>query len=531
MSGAAPRARRLLPKALLALAALALAGVVLALWSGPAHAAATFTVNRTGDAPDANLANAACDVNASASGNQCTLRAAIEEANDTDGADVIKFNIGATNSVKTISPASPLPDITEAVTINGYSQRGARANTRDVGNNAILKIQLNGTNAGTGPNANGLVITADDSTVRGLVINRFDSRAIVVEGFNTTGNKVQGNFIGTNSAGTSALGNVDGVDIQQADDTTVGGTAISARNVISGNRDAGIQIVSDSATGNKVLGNYIGTDKNGTADLGNSGRGVIIADAKDSTIGGTTVGARNVISGNNQHGVQIQTLFFNPTGNKVEGNFIGTNASGTGALGNGLDGVQVAGADDNTVGGTASGAGNRIAHNGAAGVRVIVNGAFGDEGATGDRVLSNSIFSNAGLGIDLGANGITANDNDDLDAGANNLQNFPVITSATRSNTTGLTTISGTFNSTPSRNNFFIQCFVALPDPSGHGEGLIPAGEDDDVATDDNGDGSFTCGSFVPQPGQTVTATATALRQFVGDTSEFSQIVGVTPVP
>jgi hypothetical protein len=503
-------------------------GVLVA--ANPAYAA-NFIVNRNGDAPDANINNAACDSNASQRGNQCTLRAAIQESNDTAGADQIRFNIVSAASVKTVSPTSALPTITEQVTINGYTQSGASPNTLATGNNAVLKVQLNGANAGTGPNANGLVIEASNSTVRGLVINRFDSRGIVVEGFNTTGNRVQGNFVGTNAAGTSALGNEDGVDIQQADNTTIGGTSSGARNVISGNRDAGIQIVSDSATGNEVLGNYIGTDENGTSDLGNSGEGVHISDARNSTVGGTTAGARNVISGNNLHGVQIQALFFNPTGNKIEGNFIGTNASGTTALGNGGDGVQVAGADDNTVGGTANGAGNRIAHNGAAGVRVIVNGAFGDEGATGNRVLSNSIFSNAGLGIDLGANGITANDNDDLDAGANNLQNFPVITSATRSNTTGLTTISGTFNSTPSRNNFFIQCFVALPDPSGHGEGLIPAGEDDDVATDDNGDGSFTCGSFVPQPGQTVTATATALRQFVGDTSEFSQIVGVTPVP
>ena len=122
-----------------------------------------------------------------------------------------------------------------------------------------------------------------------MVINRFDSRGIVVEGFNTTGNRVQGNFIGTN--------------------------------------------------------------KNGTPDLGNSGEGVHISDARNSTVGGTVSGARNVIYGNNRQGVLIQTLFDNPTGNKIEGNFVGTSAAGTAALGNGLDGVQIAGAADNTVGG------------------------------------------------------------------------------------------------------------------------------------------------------------------------------------
>jgi hypothetical protein len=502
------------------LLALVVAVSIGVLAAGPAFAN-TFTVNRTGDAADANLANAACDVNASQSGSQCTLRAAIQEANDTAGADVIRFNIVSNASVKTISPTRPLPTITAPLTINGYTQRGSRPNTLATGNDAVLKIQINGTNAGAGFDANGLTVTADNSTIRGLVINRFDGRGIVIEGFNTAGNTVSGNFVGTNAGGTVALGNADGVDIQQADDTTVGGTVSGARNVISGNRDAGIQIVGDTATGNMVLGNHIGTDKNGTADLGNSGEGVIIADAKDNALGGTVSGARNVISGNNLHGIQIQALFFNPTGNKVEGNFIGTNASGTGVLGNGLDGVQVAGADDNTVGGTVGGAGNRIANNGAAGVGVIDNGAFGPEGAAGNRVLGNSMFANTGLGIDLGANGATANDPDDPDAGANSLQNFPVITSAIRSNTTALTTITGTLNSNPSRGDLLIQCFVAAPDSSGHGEGQIPVAQTT-ASTNAEGDGNFACVSPVPQPGQAVTATVTARRQFVGDTSEFS---------
>jgi CSLREA domain-containing protein len=485
--------------------------------------AANFVVNRTGDAPDANINNAACDSNVSQRGNQCTLRAAIQEANDTAGADQIRFNIVSAASVKTISPTSALPTVTEQVTINGYTQPGASPNTLATGNDAVLKVQLNGTNAGTGPNANGLVIEASNSTVRGLVINRFDSRGIVVEGFNTTGNRVQGTFIGTNAGGTSALGNEDGVDIQQADDTTVGGTASGSRNVISSNRDAGIQIVSDSGAGNEVLGNYIGTNKNGTSDLGNSGEGVHISDARNSTVGGTVSGARNVISGNNRQGVLIQTLFDNPTGNKIEGNFVGTSAAGTAALGNGLDGVQIAGAADNTVGGTASGAANRIAHNGEDGVSVSTT-------SKGNRALSNVIFSNTGLGIDLGANGVTNNDTDDPDTGANNLQNFPVITSAIRSNTTRFTTISGTLNSNPSRNDILIQCFVAAPDPLGHGEGQIPIAQAT-TSTNANGDGSFACVSPVPQAGQLVTATATVRRQFVGDTSEFSENVGVVPGP
>lgn len=92
------------------------------------------------------------------------------------------------------------------------------------------------------------------------------------------------------------------------------------------------------------------------------------------------------------------------------------------------------------------------------------------------------------------------------------------------------TTISGTLNSNPSRNDFLIQCFVAVPDPSGHGEGQIPV-DQTTASTNANGDGSFACVSPVPQPGQTVTATVTARRQFVGDTSEFSLNRTVIPVP
>ncbi|MDQ4043398.1 MAG: hypothetical protein M3118_06235, partial [Actinomycetota bacterium] len=336
----------------------------------PAYAA-TFTVNQTGDAKDRNINNSVCDVSRK-NGNQCTLRAAIQEANNTPGADTIDFNISGTASVKTIKPVRPLPEITEAVTINGYSQGSAttttsddaKENTLDEGNDAVLKVQLNGTDAGP---THGLVIQASDSTIKGLVINRFVGNGILISG--------------------------------------------------------------SGATGNKVLGNFVGTNASGTADLGNGGEGVEIFDASDNTVGGAREAARNVISGNGDDGVDLQGV--NTKDNKIEGNFIGTKASSTQALGNGAHGVNIrSGADDNTVGGTASEASNRIAHNGQDGV--FVEGGLA---AVGNSVLSNFIFSNTGLRIDLGTSGVTNNDTDDPDTGANNLQNFLVITSATRLST------------------------------------------------------------------------------------------------
>ncbi|HET6262934.1 MAG TPA: hypothetical protein VFG99_11955, partial [Chloroflexia bacterium] len=205
-------------RTLSALVALALAASLLVVWADTARAD-TFTVENARDQGAGSLRNA------------------INRANNQAGPDKIRFRIRGAG-VQSINLASPLPEISGAVTINGYTQPGASANTLATGNDAVLKVQLNGANAGTGPDANGLVIATDDSTIKGLVINRFDSRGIVVDGFDTTGNRIEGNFIGTNAAGTGALGNEDGVDIQRADDTTVGGTAPAARNVISGNRDA-----------------------------------------------------------------------------------------------------------------------------------------------------------------------------------------------------------------------------------------------------------------------------------------------------
>ena len=192
---------------LLALLVATSIGVLLA--ANPAHAA-NFTVNRTGDEsePVANQGDGVCDALPSTTGSQCSLRAAIQEANannnDPTVVDLIRFNIVAgTSSVKTISPASQLPTITERVTINGYTQSGASLNTRAAGNNAVLKVQLNGTNAGA--ETNGLAITSSNSTIQGLAINRFQRNGVSVSGSGATGNRVRSNFIGTNAAGSAAL--------------------------------------------------------------------------------------------------------------------------------------------------------------------------------------------------------------------------------------------------------------------------------------------------------------------------------------
>jgi CSLREA domain-containing protein len=277
------------------LALLVASSVAMLVEAKPAHAD-SFTVNSTGDAKDANIGNRTCD-SSSRAGRQCTLRAAIQESNANDNdprvVDLIRFDVGRAASVKTISPTSPLPTIRDAVTVNGYTQSGARANTRARGNNAIIKVQLDGTDAGE--SANGLEIAAPDCTIKGLAINRFWQGGILLDGRRAKRNRVQGNFIGTNATGTQALGNhSDGVIIDDADENTVGGTATEARNLISANGDdgvgfSGVDFSGKGAAHNRVQGNYIGTDKNGTADLGIDGDGVTFsgAHADKNTIGGT----------------------------------------------------------------------------------------------------------------------------------------------------------------------------------------------------------------------------------------------------
>src|SRR5262245_1202966 len=192
----------------------------------------------------------------------CTLREAITAANANPGADIINFNIAGAG-VHTITPTSALPDITDAVTIDGYTQPGASANTLAVGDNAVLLIELNGTSAGPF-GTSGLRLTSDGSLVRGLVINRFADSGIFIS--DAVGNVIEGNFIGTNAAGTADLGNAyRGVSIIASDSNLVGGPMPSARNVISGNGFYGVWISGLEGSDNAIKGNYIGTDRNGTA--------------------------------------------------------------------------------------------------------------------------------------------------------------------------------------------------------------------------------------------------------------------------
>jgi CSLREA domain-containing protein len=486
---------------------------------GSAALGATITVNSTADTQSND--------------GKCTLREAILSANTDSasgaaagecaagsGTDAIHFAIPGSDSgcnasgICTIAPTSALPVVGDGVTFDGYTQPGASVNTLAQGTNAVLKIVLSGASgAGNGLNLGSSV------TVRGLVINGCDHGIV---GLGVDGDKVIGCFIGVNASGSAAVANNTGIDFEfGGTNHTIGGTALADRNLISGNYGRAILLA--SIVGSTIQGNLIGTNAAGTAAIPNgndNNQAISVLHAglpNDCLIGGTAAGAGNLISGNKGGG--ITTLGTTVT---IQGNFIGTNAAGTGPLGNGFEGVSVNG--EAKVGGTTAGEGNVIAYNNA-----IATGAFGygavsaAAGTTGVTVRGNSIHDNAGsgahafgLGIDMGAAGVTINDPGDTELPF--AQNFPEITAVTASS------VSGTLNS--AANAAFDLDFYASPtcSPSGYGEGQTYLGSKT-VTTNASGNISFIASVTVPA-GQMVTATATAAD---GSTSEFSRCTNLVP--
>ena len=444
---------------------------------------ATFTVTSTADSGPGSLRQAIIDANA-----------------NTGQRDTIAFNIGG-GGAQTITLASALPNLTDSVIINGASQANP---------NGTPFIELNG----NGLSAAGLTLGtgAGLSTIRGLAINRFANVGININAA-AGGNVIEGNFIGTDPTGTIARPNGLGISVTSANNV-IGGATAGARNVISGNTSTGISINTASASGNQVSGNIVGANMTGTAALPNGGGGISFSNAAaNNLIGGLTAAHRNLISGNTGVGVQFNSSSSN---NTIQGNFIGTDATGAAALPNTSDGVLFTGttANNNVIGGAPVGAANVIAFNGGRGVSI--------GGGTGNRLVRNSIFSNGLIGIDLGSNGVTANDTGDGDTGANNLQNFPILTSVTPNGSQ--TSIQGTLNST-AQTEFTIEFFDnTVCDGSGNGEGrtllgltLVTTG------TDGNVNFSVTLGAST-----IVTATATDPS---GNTSEFSACRAPTVPP
>jgi hypothetical protein len=326
-----------------------------------------------------------------------------------------------------------------------------------------------------------------------------------------TDTKIVGNAIGVDFLGLLGSGNQkDGIFVN-SDTNKIGGPTAAERNFISDNMVMGIEITATSSH-NTIRGNYIGTSPSGKS-LGNFD-GIFVNGGDVNTIGGVAAGEGNVISGNARYGVNIAN---DAELNKVQGNFIGTKADGVTALANGV-GIRIEGSRFNVIGGP--GGQNVIALNNGRGVVL-------DAGTTNGNnlITENSIFSNGSLGIDLGGNGVTPNDANDVDNGANRLLNFPVISSAVSGN--GQIVVAGSLNSIANI-TYTIHFYAnAACDASGNGEGQTFIGSLPVTAPGNNVNLAATFPVNVT-PGTFLTATTT---DGSSSTSEFSQCVQVTQVP
>jgi len=451
-----------------------------------------------------------------------TLRAAIELANSVAGPHTIEFAIpttdpgyvpGATDFWRiTLGAGGALPVVTSQTTIDGWSQRqppGPGLPIIEVDGDALVA-------------GDGLVLGASTCIVRGLALVRFPGSGLAIQGATIQRCWVYACNFGVDPFGLTARGNgQDGVQLR-ADTffnrvgTNGDGVEDSAeRCILSGNSGAGVR-ADGSGRVNIIAGNFIGTDSTGLAALGNAGGGVVISSAERTFVGSNTSldpfndSERNLISGNIGTGVLIEGTRM--TGSVVAANFIGTDITGAAALPNTGDGVVVTASP--TVGehriGAALGIGadpsqsNTIAFNGLCGVLVT--------GGVNTSILSNSIYDNGELGIDLapgGVRGITLNDTPlDIDTGPNNLQNFPIVLSVSPGGVVAFVLNSEAMK--PYRVELFIN---RLPDPSELGEGQVFLGG---VNVTTNIAGTTGLMSFVFNPADYpdliwVTATATEM--------------------
>ena len=434
----------------------------------------------------------------------------------------------------------------------------------------------NDTGVGVDDGASDTTIGGTVSTARNLVCAQ--GLGIGISDPETTGSLVQGNYIGVDATGAATLGNGTGLQLTRgANGNTIGGTDPGAGNVISGNSDQGVLLQDSGTSGNRVLGNRIGTDATGTVALPNGPYGVVLRDAASGNdIGGAGAGEENVISGNGHAGITLDGGGVD--GNRILGNLIGLDGSGATCLGNTWAAVRIAfGPSNSEVGGPNPGEGNWVCGPGpgvwiegggsqgtlvrgnhfglskttgspvALGNAVDINsGATGNviggsggaaneiancsgagvvvrDSSTGNRITRNSVHDNDGLGIDLGDDGVTANDVGDDDEGPNRLVNYPVLASATNPCGTGTTVVTGAVD-TASPQLGTVELFVSvILDPTGYGE----AGTFLGTATPAL-DGSFSATLPALTLGHYVTATYT---DTAGNTSELSAGVEVQGTP
>ena len=411
------------------------------------------------------------------------------------------------------------PDVTGATALSDH-QTGIRITS--TGNNNLIGTDGDG--------------SADQAEVN--LISGNGLFGIQIEG--GAYNRIAGNLIGTDLSGGSALpnGSLSGetyhgaVQLEDGSNNNIigtnsdGGSDQLEGNLISGNAVTGIVIRGSNTFNNVVAGNRIGTDISGGSALGNAA-GIDLMQGTEYTRIGTDGNGlydlveANLISGNGDFGVRVDS-----PSNIIQGNFIGTDFSGSADIGNGSHGILI---NNNGIGVGIGGSpekANTIAFNGGAGIYLRKIFPNDPVDPTNVIITFNSIYDNDGEGIDLDdatSPGSTPNDPGDSDAGPNDFMNYPELSNA--SSIMSSVTITGEIVDGLPNSQFVIQFFSnpVCDAPSLHGEGKTYLGSSTQQ-TDGSGDVQFLVAlpGMVP-PGSFITATATNN----GKTSEFSNCVEV----
>ncbi|AVP96514.1 hypothetical protein C7S18_04565 [Ahniella affigens] len=405
--------------------------------------------------------NKTADTNDGTCNADCSLREAITAANANLDGNIIAFSIPGAGP-HTISPTGPLPTITNPVLIDGYTQAGSATNTSATTSNAVIMIALDGLNSpGTDV---GLALCASDSTIRGLSVTRFSS--------------------GIGSGVTNTVG-----------------------------------FCPAAVKGNTIAGNFVGLAPDGTTALTNTSSHVIVSETTGATVGGTLPADRNVIGGAATEGIAI--IRAPVTGLRIDGNLIGTDR--TGVLNRGISrAIAFTGpiaVSTVSIGGRAPNL-----------VRFSTHAMLISSNTTRASVYANDVLDSNNHGIDLIASGTspegaTANDTNDGDTGGNNLQNFPVVASATVLD--GTLTVVGTLDVPVAEDAIYALAAyenTACDSVGGTGEGAIYLGFS--YARIAGSAENFRIQlPNAPAIGSVLTMTAT---DDLGNTSEFSTCTTVT---
>ncbi len=536
------------------------AASVLFLFSAELALAATLTVTNTNDTGTGSL------------------RQAILDANATVDVDTIQFGISGAGP-HTINLSSVLPVITDdGLTIDATTEDGASCGTTTNANDGVsdraLKVFINGTNSGN-PTLDTITVTARNVTIMGIAVG--DGRDDVMRLNGADGFTLLCSHVGVRADGITAdPGNDVGILIENSDSIVIGDGTLAGLNVISANIGSGLEFTAGTSANPVIKGNFIGLAIDGISDRGNGMDGVRL-DSVTGAIIGDALGGGNVISGNTGDGLNVSNgatamVLGNFIGSNANGtsavpnggNAVEVNTNNTSAdIGDGTTngrnyltsntlsaGVQLSnfasamidgnwfgvGSDSSAIG---NGAGIRVSGSSTAKItrNTIANSDFSGvrlDGTAGNTAIyANSIHTNGGQGVDLGFDGVTTNDSGDGDSGPNDLLNFPVIDAIIADGTSSVEYAVTLDVPDNSPDNYRIEFFknTALET---YGEGEIYLGS---VDVSHNGGSQSYAGVFLANTavsiGDYISATTTreASDSSYDITSEFSQTVEAIRTP